>query len=94
LIYASPWLTLITPEFAKLMVRSGVGDLEVAITSGSQEALNNLHIGFRLERLYDGCRYLVEAVSGIGITVSDFMPPCSRDTLHSRLGRCYHLFLC
>jgi radical SAM superfamily enzyme YgiQ (UPF0313 family) len=53
--------SLITPELAKLMVRSGVGDLEVAITSGSQEVLNNLHMGFKLERLYDGCRYLEEA---------------------------------
>ena len=53
--------SLITPDFAKLMVRSGVGDLEVAITSGSQEVLNNLHMGFKLERLYDGCRYLAEA---------------------------------
>jgi radical SAM superfamily enzyme YgiQ (UPF0313 family) len=35
--------------------------LEVAITSGSQEVLNNLHMGFKLERLYDGCRYLAEA---------------------------------
>jgi radical SAM superfamily enzyme YgiQ (UPF0313 family) len=33
----------------------------VAITSGSQEVLNNLHMGFKLERLYDGCRYLAEA---------------------------------
>jgi radical SAM superfamily enzyme YgiQ (UPF0313 family) len=54
--------SLITPELAKLMVRSGVGDLEVAITSGSQEVLNNLHMGFKLERLYDGCRYLADAV--------------------------------
>ncbi|HSE57818.1 MAG TPA: radical SAM protein [Nitrospiraceae bacterium] len=53
--------SLITAELAKLMVRSGVGDLEVAITSGSQEVLNNLHMGFKLERLYDGCRYLAEA---------------------------------
>lgn len=53
--------SLITPELAKLMVRSGVGDLEVAVTSGSQEVLNNLHMGFKLERLYDGCRYLAEA---------------------------------
>ncbi len=53
--------SLITPELATLMVRSGVGDLEVAITSGSQEVLNNLHMGFKLERLYDGCRYLAEA---------------------------------
>lgn len=53
--------SLITPDLATLMVRSGVGDLEVAITSGSQEILNNLHMGFKLERLYEGCRYLVEA---------------------------------
>jgi radical SAM superfamily enzyme YgiQ (UPF0313 family) len=53
--------SLITPELAKLMVRSGVGDLEVAITSGSQVVLNDLHMGFKLERLYDGCRYLAEA---------------------------------
>jgi len=53
--------SLITADLAKLMVRSGVGDLEVAITSGSQEVLNNLHMGFKLDRLYDGCRYLAEA---------------------------------
>ena len=33
----------------------------MAITSGSQEVLNTLHMGFKLERLYDGCRYLAEA---------------------------------
>lgn len=53
--------SLITPELARLMVRSGVGDLEVAITSGSQQILNDLHMGFKLEKLYDGCRYLAEA---------------------------------
>ena len=53
--------SLITADFAKLMVRSGVGDLEIAITSGSQEVLNGLHMGFKLDRLYDGCRYLREA---------------------------------
>jgi len=53
--------SLITADLAKLMVRSGVGDLEVAITSGSQAVLNDLHMGFKLERLYDGCRYLAQA---------------------------------
>ncbi len=53
--------SLITAEFAKLMVQSGVGDLEVAITSGSQQVLNGLHMGFTLDRLYDGCRYLADA---------------------------------
>ena len=53
--------SLITAEFAKLMVQSGVGDLEVAITSGSQQVLNGMHMGFTLDRLYDGCRYLADA---------------------------------
>jgi radical SAM superfamily enzyme YgiQ (UPF0313 family) len=53
--------SLINPSLAKLMVQSGVGDLEVAITAGSQKVLNGLHMGFKLEHLYDGCRYLKEA---------------------------------
>ncbi|HEY5649791.1 MAG TPA: radical SAM protein, partial [Nitrospiria bacterium] len=53
--------SLITPQLAGLMVKSGVGDLEVAITSGSQAVLNELHMGFRLDNLYKGCRYLKEA---------------------------------
>ena len=53
--------SLINAELAPLMVKSGVGDLEVAITAGSQKVLNSLHMGFKLEHLYDGCRYLREA---------------------------------
>ncbi|MEE8234817.1 MAG: radical SAM protein [Nitrospirales bacterium] len=53
--------SLITADLAQLMVKSGVGDLEVAITSGSQKVLNSLHMGFKLEHLYQGCRYLREA---------------------------------
>jgi len=53
--------SLITAPLAKLMVQSGVGDIEVAITSGSQEVLNELHMGFKLDHLYEGCRYLKEA---------------------------------
>lgn len=53
--------SLITPELARLMVRSGVGDLEVAVTSGSQAVLNELRMGFRLDKLYEGCCYLKEA---------------------------------
>jgi len=45
----------------KLMVKSGVGDLEVAITAGSQKVLNSMHMGFKLEHLYDGCRHLKDA---------------------------------
>lgn len=53
--------SLISPEMAKLMVESGMGDLEVAITSGSQEILDSLKMGFRLESLLEGCRNLKEA---------------------------------
>jgi len=53
--------SLINADLATLMVKSGVGDLEVAITAGSQKVLNSLHMGFKLEHLYDGCRYLREA---------------------------------
>jgi radical SAM superfamily enzyme YgiQ (UPF0313 family) len=38
-----------------------VGDLEVAITSGSQTIINELHMGFSLEKLYEGCRHLKDA---------------------------------
>ena len=53
--------SLINSKMAKLIVQSGVGDLEVAVTAGSQKVLNSLHMGFKLEHLYDGCRYLKEA---------------------------------
>ena len=53
--------SLISADLAKLMVQSGVGDLEVAITAGSQRVLNSLHMGFKLEHLYDGCRHLKDA---------------------------------
>lgn len=53
--------SLITPELADLMVSSGVGDLEVSITSGSQRVLNEMSMGFRLDHLYEGCRYLKKA---------------------------------
>ncbi|NKB80437.1 MAG: radical SAM protein [Nitrospirales bacterium] len=53
--------SLITADLAKLMVQSGVGDLEVAITAGSQRVLNSLHMGFKLEHVYEGCRHLRDA---------------------------------
>lgn len=50
--------SLITPALARLMVASGVGDLEISITSGSQKVLNEMGMGFRLDHLYEGCRCL------------------------------------
>lgn len=53
--------SLITPKLARLMADSGLGDTEVSITSGSQRVLDELKMGFQLEKLYEGCRYLKEA---------------------------------
>lgn len=53
--------SLISPEMATLMVESGMGDLEVAITSGSQEILDSLRMGFKLDQLIQGCRNLKDA---------------------------------
>ncbi len=52
---------MITPALAGLMVKSGLCDLEVSITSGSQKIVDGLKMGLSLDGLYDGCRYLKEA---------------------------------
>lgn len=51
----------ITPRLADLMVRSGVGDLEVGLASGSQRMVNTMQLGFKLENLYAGARNLKAA---------------------------------
>jgi radical SAM superfamily enzyme YgiQ (UPF0313 family) len=51
----------ITPRLADLMVRSGVGDLEVGLASGSQTMVNEMQLGFKVEHLYRGARNLKEA---------------------------------
>jgi radical SAM superfamily enzyme YgiQ (UPF0313 family) len=51
----------ITPKLADLMVRSGVGDLEVGLASGSQAMVNEMQLGFKVEHLYRGARNLKEA---------------------------------
>lgn len=51
----------ITAELADLMVRSGVGDLEVGLASGSQEMVNRMQLGFKVEHLYRGARNLKQA---------------------------------
>ncbi|MBI3594547.1 MAG: radical SAM protein [Nitrospirae bacterium] len=53
--------SLISGDLADLMVKSGLGDLEVAITSGDQEVLNGMKLGFRLDKLYEGVEALKKA---------------------------------
>lgn len=53
--------SLIDRELAWLMVRSGLGDLEVSITSGSQREIDALKMGFKIDELMEGLRNLKEA---------------------------------
>src|ERR1700693_5815895 len=50
--------SLISKDLAALMVRSGLGDLAVAITAGDQEVINGMKLGFRLDKLYEGVENL------------------------------------
>lgn len=51
----------ITPRLARLMVASNMGDIEVSITSGSQKIVDHLTLGFKIDEIVQGCRYLKEA---------------------------------
>jgi len=51
----------LNPSFAKKMVQSGLGTLELSIASGSQKIVDNLHLGFEFEDFYKACRMLKEA---------------------------------
>ncbi|MEK7872220.1 MAG: radical SAM protein, partial [Nitrospirota bacterium] len=53
--------SLIDGELARLMVRTGIGDLEVSITSGSQREIDALKMGFKIDELMEGLRNLKEA---------------------------------
>ena len=51
----------ITPTLADLMVRSGVGDLEVGLASGSQRMVNEMQLGFKVDHLFRGAQNLKDA---------------------------------
>jgi radical SAM superfamily enzyme YgiQ (UPF0313 family) len=51
----------ITEKLADLMVRSGVGDLEVGLASGSQRMVNEMRLGLKVEHLYRGAANLKKA---------------------------------
>lgn len=73
----------ITEELADLMVRSGVGDLEVGLASGSQEMVNRMQLGFKVEHLYRGARNLKQAgyQHKLVLNYSPNMPGETRETL-------------
>ncbi|HET7839715.1 MAG TPA: radical SAM protein [Rectinemataceae bacterium] len=49
------------PELASLMVRSGLGELEVSLGSGSQAVVDELNLGVSVEGVLRGCELLAAA---------------------------------
>jgi radical SAM superfamily enzyme YgiQ (UPF0313 family) len=73
----------ITPKLAELMVRSGVGDLEVGLASGSQAMVNEMQLGFKVEHLYRGAANLKKAgyAHKLILNYSPNMPGETEETL-------------
>ncbi|MDX2270471.1 MAG: radical SAM protein [Cyanobacteriota bacterium] len=51
----------LTPELANLMVKTGMNYFEIGITSGSQELVRKMRMGYNLRTVLDSCRYLKQA---------------------------------
>ncbi len=51
----------LTPELADLMVKTGMNYFEIGITSGSQELVRKMRMGYNLRTVLESCRYLKHA---------------------------------
>ncbi|MEM8673573.1 MAG: photosystem II high light acclimation radical SAM protein [Cyanobacteria bacterium P01_G01_bin.67] len=51
----------VTPELAKLMVKTGMNYFEIGITSGSQELVRKMRMGYNLRTVLQNCRDLKTA---------------------------------
>ena len=51
----------VTPELAKLMVETGMNYFEIGITSGSQELVRKMRMGYNLKTVLQNCRDLKAA---------------------------------
>lgn len=51
----------LTPELANLMVKTGMNYFEIGITSGSQELVRKMRMGYNLRTVLESCRYLKQA---------------------------------
>ena len=49
------------PELAQLMVETGMSYFEIGITSGSQELVRKMRMGYNLRTVLDSCRMLADA---------------------------------
>jgi hypothetical protein len=48
-------------EFAQLLLQSGLNPIELSLTTGSQDLIDKLGLGFKLIDVVRGCRYIKEA---------------------------------
>ncbi|MGK7911532.1 MAG: photosystem II high light acclimation radical SAM protein [Synechococcus sp.] len=51
----------LTPRLAELMVKTGMNYFEIGITSGSQELVRKMRMGYNLRTVLESCRYLRNA---------------------------------
>ncbi|NJK61811.1 MAG: B12-binding domain-containing radical SAM protein [Synechococcaceae cyanobacterium SM2_3_1] len=51
----------LTPKLADLMVKTGMNYFEIGITSGSQELVRKMRMGYNLRTVLESCRYLKNA---------------------------------
>ena len=51
----------LTPRLAELMVQTGMNYFEIGITSGSQELVRKMRMGYNLRTVLQSCRYLRNA---------------------------------
>ena len=49
------------PELAQLMVETGMSYFEIGITSGSQELVRKMRMGYNLRTVLESCRMLADA---------------------------------
>ncbi|OGH01512.1 MAG: hypothetical protein A2600_12035 [Candidatus Lambdaproteobacteria bacterium RIFOXYD1_FULL_56_27] len=84
---------MIDQKIARAMVQSGLEDLEVSINSGSQQIVDQLKAGFKMEALYQGCRNLAEAgyKGNIILNFSLNAPTETEATLRESVAAYHHI---
>jgi radical SAM superfamily enzyme YgiQ (UPF0313 family) len=78
----------IDPALARLMVRSGLQDLEVSLNSGAQEVVDQLRLGFTVEQAMKGFHILRESgyAGKVLINLSLNAPGETAETLRETLA--------
>ena len=51
----------LTPKLCDLMVKTGISYFEIGITSGSQELVRKMRMGYNLKTVLQNCRFLKDA---------------------------------